>query len=196
MKIDNFRPLPLPKHFAWVQEKADRLGPNIMREALKNYGLQETRGAGNTEEIIEMAEYLGGVVEDFYTKDSIPWCGLAVSYWIAKAGFEPPKNYSQVRARDFGKWGVKADQASFGDIVVFWRGDKAGRDGHVGLYVAENDDYYYILGGNQKDGVNIAKLSKERELNVRRCPWRIAQPSGVLPYNVAGNWGAASTNEA
>jgi len=196
MQIDKFRPLPLPDAFYWVKDHADRKGPNIMREALKCYGLKETPGVGNTQDVIDMATYLGGVIEDFYTQDSIPWCGLAVSYWIARANFEPPQNFSQVRARDFATWGTAVDKASFGDILVFWRGSRAGRDGHVGLYVAENEKFYFVLGGNQSDQVNITKISKTRLLTARRCPWKISQPTGVMPFVIAGDYGRESVNEA
>jgi len=194
--ISNFKPLPLPKPYAWVGAHARRYGPNIVREALKTFGLKETKGGYNTDEIIDMAEALGGVIEDFYTADSIPWCGLAVSYWIMKAGFKPPINYSQVRARDFATWGKAVKKPAFGDILVFWRGAKNGRDGHVGLYVMENEEYYYVLGGNQSDQVKISKLKKSRLLAARRCPWRFMKPRGVKSFQYAGNTGKVSVNEA
>ena len=194
--LSNFKPKPLPKPYAWVKDHAAKYGPNIVREALKTYGLRETAGEENTDEIIEMADQLGGVIDDFYTMDSIPWCGLAVSYWIMKAGFTPPKNFSQVRARDFAEWGKPSNKPSFGDILVFWRGSKAGRDGHVGLYIAEDDDVYYVLGGNQSDQVNITKLKKSRLLAARQCPWRWFKPKGVRPLQIAEVAGAVSVNEA
>ncbi len=194
--IQKFKPGPLPRVYKWIEDQATGYGPNLMREALKTYGLKETPGLGNTPEIIAMADTLGGVIADFYTKDSIPWCGLVVSYWILMAGFEPPKNFSQVRARDFAAWGIPADRPSFGDVLVFWRGSPAGRDGHVGLYVAEDDNYYYVLGGNQSDQINIAKLDKNRLLAARRCPWRIRQPDGVQPLRISEVTGAVSVNEA
>lgn len=194
--MNNFIPRDLPAAYKWVSTRAKDFGPNIVLEALKCFGLKETPGTGNTSEILAMADALGGVIEDFYTKDSIPWCGLAVSYWIKKAGFEPPLNYSQVRARDFATWGIPADKPSFGDVLVFWRGSPAGRDGHVGLYMGEDDNYFHVLGGNQSDQVNIAKLDKNRLLAARRCPWRIRQPDGVAPVILDGIGGDVSRNEA
>lgn len=196
LNIDNFSPAPLPAPYAWVRPYAERLGPNIMREALKNHGLTETRGQEHTPEILDMAAYLGGVIADFYTADEIPWCGLAVSYWIKKAGFEPPRNYSQVRARDFSTWGAPVVTPSFGDVLSFWRGSRDGRDGHVGLYVKEDETTYHVYGGNQRNAVNITRLSKNRLIAARRCPWRIKQPKGVKPFLMADNGGIISENEA
>ena len=196
MTLRNFRPTKLPEKYLWIKDYAQRNGPRIMREALKTHGLKEIPGSKHATEILQMAARLGGVVEDFYTKDEIPWCGLAVSYWIKEAGFEPPKNYSQVRARDFASWGRPAKKPSFGDILVFWRGSRAGRDGHVGLYVGEDKDTYHIYGGNQSNSVNITRIKKVRLLAARRCPWRFLQPRGVKPIHLSLSGGNISTNEA
>lgn len=194
-KLEKFRAAPIPPAFAWAKQYADKNGPNVVREAFKLYGLKEIVGPKHAPEIIEMADALGGVIDSFYTSDEIPWCGLAVSYWIKKAGFTPPKDYSQVRARDFAKWGNPVDKPSFGDIMVFWRGSVTGSDGHVGLYICEDADAYYIIGGNQGNEVNISRLSKRRFLAARRCPWKIAQPAGVKPVFLSLG-GEISENEA
>lgn len=194
-RLSEFKPKPVPAPFDEFYTLAMRFGPKIVKEAFKCYGLKETPGAGNTPEILEMAAVLGGVIEDFYTKDSIPWCGLAMSYWMKKSGYEPPKNYSQVRARDFAGWGVAVDRPSFGDILVFWRGNINGRDGHVGIYIAEDKKSYYVLGANQSDMVNITAISKDRLLTARRCEWRLGQPGSVRPMIVKANL-KQSTNEA
>lgn len=195
-RIDTFMPYRAPSPFDRIQDQAQKKGPRILSEAFKNYGLKELPGADNSQEILDMAVYLGGVIEDFYTKDSIPWCGLAVSYWIKKSGFEPPKNYSQVRARDFAKWGKPVFKASLGDVMVFWRGSPQGRDGHVGLYVAEDEHHFYILGGNQSNEVNIMPLKKTRFLAARRCPWKWMQPLSVKPIFLSGLNMKLSENEA
>jgi hypothetical protein len=45
--------------------------------------------------------------------------------------------------------------------MVFWRKSRASGLGHVGFYWAEDDDTYYILGGNQSDAVTIARLQPQ-----------------------------------
>ena len=194
-KLYAFKPTSVPKQFQWALNHCKANGPAIVREAFKLYGLKEIQGANHSEEILDMAAALGGVIEKFYTSDEIPWCGLAVSYWIKQAGFDPPKDYSQVRARDFVSWGNPASRPSFGDVLVFWRGSPAGRDGHVGLYIAEDKESFYVLGGNQGNEVNIARMLKTRLLSARRCPWRVSQPAGVKPFLLNAG-GAFSENEA
>jgi len=179
--LESYNPV-IPNKFKWAHEHALKNGPKIMIEAFKTYGITEIYGTTANPEIIEMAQFLGGVIADFYTSDEIPWCGLAVSYWIKKAGFEPPKNFSQVRARDFANWGKPVKTPSFGDIMVFWRGSRQGRDGHVGLYIGENNTHYFILGGNQKNQIGIDPIAKVRLLEARRCPGRLLQPRGVVPF--------------
>ncbi len=194
--ISQFTPRPVPGKYRWAASHAAKNGPNLAREAFKTFGLEEIPGDFHSKEILDMAGFLGGVIEDFYTRDEIPWCGLAVSYWIKRAGFEPPKNYSQVRARDFASWGKPAKKPSFGDVLVFWRGSRDGRDGHVGLYVAEDTQAYYVLGGNQGDKVCISRIHKNRLITARRCPWRFLQPRGVKPFIVADDGTPISENEA
>lgn len=196
MGLDSFLPKTLPAHYQWVLGHAAKQGPNIMREALKTHGLHETRGEKHTPEIIEMAERLGGAIKDFYTADEIPWCGLAVSYWIKQAGFEPLSGYSQIRARDFADWGNPAYKPSFGDVLTFWRGAQGGRDGHVGLYVCEDADAFHVIGGNQNNQVNITRIAKNRLIAARRCPWKIKQPTGVKPFYTKNKSGPLLQNEA
>ena len=45
-----------------------------------------------------------------------------------------------------------------GAVMVFTR---AG-GGHVALYEREDDNYYYVSGGNQSDGVNLTAISKAK----------------------------------
>lgn len=194
--LDVFEPTKLPEPYLWALGHATKFGPNVMREALKCHGIKELRGSKHSDEIMAMADYLGGVLDDFYTADEIPWCGLFVGYALKKAGFEPPKNYSVVRARDYSSWGIPAPEPSFGDVMVFWRGKKQGRNGHVALYVSEDPHAYHVLGGNQNNSVNITRISKERLLAARRCPWRIQQPYGVKPFRISAARGLLSKNEA
>ena len=86
----------------------------------------------------------------------VPWCGLFMAVVAQRAGKEIPKN--DLSALAWANFGVKADTAMLGDVLVFKR--KGG--GHVGLYCSEDDNYYYVLGGNQGDRVSIAKIDKKR----------------------------------
>jgi uncharacterized protein (TIGR02594 family) len=56
----------------------------------------------------------------------------------------------------------------YGDIVVLHRGSPSSWQGHVGFFIKWDDDYVYLLGGNQSDGVNISRYSRDRIAGIRR----------------------------
>ena len=76
-----------------------------------------------------------------------------------------------------------------GDILIFSR--KGGN--HVGTYVGENKNHFYVFGGNQSNTTNITLISKDRCIGVRRPVYKI-QPESVKKYyfDIKGN---VSTNE-
>jgi hypothetical protein len=80
-------------------------------------------------------------------------------------------------------------------VLVFWRERHTGFKGHVAMYVGEDRDAFHILGGNQMDRVMIKRITKGRLLGVRRCPWKINQPSAVRKVMLAAK-GTLSVDEA
>ena len=59
---------------------------------------------------------------------------------------------------------VNTNDAVLGDTLIFSR--KGG--GHVGTYVGESTDSFFVLGGNQSDKVNITRILKNRLFAIRR----------------------------
>lgn len=123
-------------------------------------GIKEAPGERDNQQIIDWAKVIGGWTESYYKRDSIPWCGLYVGFVLAQVGIEPSKD--ALRARAWNEWGKKVEPC-FGAIMVFTRNG----GGHVGFYISEDKDYYHILGGNQSDMVNVARISKQRFLGAR-----------------------------
>lgn len=179
----------LPKRYAWLAREP---GPRLLTTALSLYGTAEQPGPGDNPSILEWAKLVG--LEKYYKSDSIAWCGLFMAYAVLQAGFNPPA-VNPLGARNWLKFGTPQDTAMLGDVLVFWREKKTGFKGHVGIYVGESIDRYYVLGGNQTDMVSIAPVAKVRLLGVRRCKWRIAQPANVRVVDLLTN-GTLSTNEA
>ena len=76
-------------------------------------------------------------------------------------------------ARSFLDWGIPVSKKNIqpGDIVVFPRGDQDWK-GHVGFYIktqiVDGKEYYYILGGNQKNKVSLELYRSNRALDIRR----------------------------
>lgn len=174
----------LPAPYAWLGREP---GPRVLLEALALFGTRETPGAASNPAILAWARETG-LARD-YVNDGIAWCGLFVATVVKRAGFEPVA--APLWARNWAKFGTAADKASLGDVLVFSRDG----GGHVGLYVGEDASAFHVLGGNQSDQVCVSRIAKARCIAVRRCPWKIAQPSNVRPVRLAAG-GALSTNEA
>lgn len=122
-------------------------------------GVEEDTGSGSNDDILSWAEVVG--VDDDYNNDSIPWCGLFTGYCFSFNRIKPPA--TPLWALSWNTWGIKLSEPAYGCVMVF----KRDGGGHVGFYVGEDDDYYFILGGNQSDAVNIKRLEKERCVGYR-----------------------------
>lgn len=134
-----------------------------METAERLIGTHEIPGNRSNPKILEWAEQVGGWVEDYYTDDDIPWCGLFVAHCMLDNNIPVTIN-NPLSAREWAKFGERITPC-FGSIMVFSRNG----GGHVGFYVSEDSYSYHILGGNQSNQVNVTKVSKERFLD-SRCP--------------------------
>ena len=176
---------PLPPAYGWIDDL--RPLPRMLEEARKLYGTFEVAGPGNNAAIMGWAKETG--LTKTFTADSIPWCGLFMAVVAKRAGktvVEGP-----LWARNWAKFGIPADRAQLGDILVFRR---AQGSGHVGLYVGEDYGAFHVLGGNQSDGVTITRIARDRCIAIRRPAYRKA-PASAKPVQLAAN-GVLSTNEA
>lgn len=176
--------IDLPKQYAWL---ANEPGPRLLTEGLKTFGTVEAPGPNDNPAILAWAKATG--MAKYYAHDATAWCGLWMAYTALQAGWDTPVN--PLWARNWCEWGVGATTPMLGDILVFSRGTS----GHVGIYVGEDTDAYYVLGGNQSDRVMIKRVAKNRLIGSRRCPWRVNQPGNVRRVFLSSN-GALSTNEA
>ena len=149
-------------------------------------GTREVPGPANNPKIMDWAKRLGSLLGVNYAADSVPWCGLFVAHCVNSVGIKPPP--IAVRAKAWATWG-QAVTPCVGAILVFER--KGG--GHVGIYVAEDDQCFHVLGGNQGDAVSIVPIEKARKV---ACRW----PGGVAltskPNRVTASGAAFSKNEA
>lgn len=180
--------MTLPKQYAWL---ANEPGPRILLEMLKLHGTIETPGDKSNPLILSWAKEIG--LGHVYKSDAIAWCGLAVGYAAAQAGWDYAPRGNALWARNWLAWGtpVKLGEEMLGDVLVFSRGAVSG---HVALYVGEDKTAFHILGGNQSDAVNIKRIEKARLLSGRRCAWRVMQPPNVRKIWMAAT-GPISKNE-
>ncbi len=164
----------IPKEYQWILKEQ---GPLILREMLGLYGVKEYAGKKNNPEIIAWVKEVQPFLGIDYTRDAVPWCGLAMGVAAVRAKWTPPRVC--VRAKEWAKFGNARplDKAELGNVLVFNR--KGG--GHVGLYIAEDDKSFHVLGGNQQDEVNFTRIDKKRLIAVRECPWRWLKPRNARP---------------
>lgn len=180
--------MKFPKGYEWLGSVGTL--PKVIQEALALYGTLEAPGAASNPVIVRWAAEVGKDVAAAYGADSVPWCGLFAAVVCKRAG--KPVIAGPLWARNWTKFGTKADRASLGDVLVFQR---PGGGGHVGFYIAEDTSAYHVLGGNQSDAVTITRIAKSRCIAARRPPFATAQPASVKPYAAAGG-GVLSENEA
>lgn len=155
-------------------------------EALKLYGTKEIVGKEHNPVIIGWAKETG--LESVYTADEIPWCGLVMAVIAKRAGKEIP--VAPLWALNWAKFGVEVQSPMLGDVLTFRRPG----GGHVGLYVGEDKICYHVLGGNQGNAFNIARIEKSRLYRVRRPVYSIAQPPNVRKIYLSAT-GSISKNE-
>lgn len=146
----------IPSNYRWLaREKM----PRIMVEALKLYGTLEAKGDGSNPIILQWAKEIGGFIEGYYKDDSIPWCGLFMAVCAKRSGY--PHSQKALGALSWATWGEPVAMAQVGDVLVF----KRQSGGHVGIYAAEDNTHYHVLGGNQSDAVTITRIDKRRLVN-------------------------------
>ncbi len=136
---------------------------NIIETALSQYGVKEIVGRQHHPQILKYFKSTG--LDSNKMSDETAWCS-AFANWVAKeSGYE----YSgELTARSWLKVGESTQEPALGDVVVLWRESPESWKGHVGFYVRETKRYIYIIGGNQKDQVNIKAFPKSRILDYRR----------------------------
>jgi len=133
----------------------------------KNYiGTKEIPGPRSNPVIIGWAKKIGGWVANYFKDDDIPWCGLFVAECLRANNVDISNIKNILGAQQWKNLGFSTEPR-FGAVMVFWRRSKSSGLGHVGFYISEDKDFYHILGGNQSNSVNIAKVAKNRLIDAR-----------------------------
>jgi len=135
---------------------------DILLAMLAEYGMKEVDGIGSNPEIIAMGKELGFDMADDSTT---AWCSLAVNYFAKKCGYE----YSgKLDARSWLKMPIIVLKPTIGDIVIFWREDPKSWKGHVGIFIAQDLNIIYCLGGNQGNQISISAYPRDQVLGFRK----------------------------
>ena len=187
----NTRKALFPKHES--EDETDFAIPSTMpwlETAFSLMGTQEKPGTGSNEAILGWAEDLEITS---YNDDDIPWCGLFVAHCVGSQLPEEALPGNPLGARKWARFGCEVTP-QLGAVMVFWRGSPKGWKGHVGLYWAEDETAYHILGGNQSNAVTVTRISKKRLLTAR-WPATGLEPE-KLTRTAATNGKLLSSNEA
>lgn len=105
-----------------------------------------------------------------FVDDETAWCAAFVGGVLEECGI---KSTRSGWARSYEKWGLPLDRPYAGAIVTFSRSG----GGHVGFVVGQNATSISVLGGNQRDAVNITKFSKHSpSLKITSYRWPIGEP--------------------
>ena len=138
--------------------------PKWVANAMNDVGISEIKGKDHNARILKMHSYTSLKAHD----DETAWCSAAVCAWLEESGIRSPKS---ARSLDFLKWGVALEKPSLGCVLVFKRivAPDTGevQAGHVGLYVGEENEYYWVLGGNQSDRVTYQRWPKNLLISAR-----------------------------
>ena len=98
--------------------------------------------------------------------EEVPWCSSFVNWVFAKAGIEPTRSAA---AKSWAEWGQET-MAKPGAVVFLGKTDPdAGGTGHVGFFVKWEAglEHFWMLGGNQRNAVNIALKPTSQIVAVR-----------------------------
>lgn len=134
-------------------------------------GIKEISGEIHNSKIVEMYRLVTGKIFG----DETPWCAAFVGYCLIKCGLE---STGKLNARSYLKYGMQISDsfeprrilqfAQAGDIITLWRDSPESWKGHVGFYSGHDDEYVYVLGGNQNNEVSIKSYPIYRILDIRR----------------------------
>lgn len=133
----------------------------IVEQALKYYGQSGIVGPKSNNSILSFFNKSGHLeIKD----DDTPWCSAFIN--AVASDLNLPKS-GLLNARSWLTIGKETKSPEMGDIVILWRESPTSWKGHVGIYIASNDKFIWILGGNQNNEVNTSKFDKSTVLGYR-----------------------------
>jgi len=141
--------------------------------ARRYIGQREIPGKQNNPLIVRMWER----IKQSFRDDETPWCAAFVGSILELCDIQSTRSAA---ARSYQSWGVEIDKPIPGCIVVFWRGNPNGYNGHVGFVTGvTRDGNLIVLGGNQGDAINEKAFSRDRVVSYR-WPLGVPVPSEAL----------------
>ena len=134
------------------------LREQLFLEASKYYGLKEIPGEQNNPFILGWFQDIG---YSWVQTDETAWCSCFINWLAWRLGLE---RSGKLDARSWLKVGKEVLNPELGHLVILWRESITSWKGHVGLYSGQDEDFIYILGGNQSNMVKTSEYPQERLL--------------------------------
>ena len=126
--------------------------PRYIIEGEKLLGETEIKGKRHNKVIQEL--YYDAVGE--YHPDEVAWCAAFVGATLKRAGY---KASGSLGARSYESVGTRLDGPEKYCIGVM-RWTNSSWKGHVGYVVDYNDDWVWMLGGNQSNKVKVSRYRR------------------------------------
>jgi uncharacterized protein (TIGR02594 family) len=133
------------------------LGAPWIDTAQAEVGQKEVPGAKSNSRIMDYHRASGfryGTQDD--SGEINAWCGSFVTWVMMQHGYNPPS--ASFRAASWKSFGHALKQPVFGAIGIKQR---KGGGNHVAFLVGQSRDgkHYFMLGGNQRDEVNVTRYA-------------------------------------
>ena len=143
-----------------VQQEIPKVDVSWMQIAEKEIGVTEVPGVKHNPRVVEFHQATSLRAKD----DEISWCAAFTCWVLQQAGYKSTKS---AWARDFEKYGMRVSKPEYGCIMGFERNGPGG-DSHVAFYTGREDqNYYYVLGGNQDNQVKVKGYAKKDLIYMR-----------------------------
>lgn len=123
-------------------------------------GIGEVQGMMDNELILAMLK----LDAKWPTHDETPWCSAFINFICHVCKVPRSKSLAARSWLNIGKAIMIEDAKPGFDVVILERGS----GGHVGFYVAHNNNLVMLLGGNQGDRVSVSSFPRTRILGIRR----------------------------
>ena len=136
----------------------------LLNVAASEYGTADIPGRKHNPAVLKYFKDIGhGEIKS----DEISWCSAYMSWCAKRAGMIYSKSLT---ARAWLNVGSKISVPSIGDVAVFWREKRNSWQGHVAIFLCQDEQagLIYCLGGNQQDKVGIESYPTKRLLGYRR----------------------------
>ena len=133
-------------------------------KAYEQIGTWEWKGAEHNPKIVG---WFADVGHAWVQDDETAWCAAFVGAMLKAAGLPHTGKMNARSYLDYGEH-VEPENARKGDICIFWRDDPTSWKGHVAFFHEYRGGNVEVLGGNQKDQVNVTAYPQKRLLAVRR----------------------------